>query len=260
MNNGDYLAYLGSGYREGAGRPTGVSWNPAKKYNVTQIFRDAVEWTRTGQKTHTRTGDEQKNDRRRSLNKHMIGMERAFIFGTQYETTENGQPLRFTDGILNRIDSNNVYNVSGSDLNMTELEDLFASIFAYGSPEKLAFCSIATMIKLNRLVRLNTTYQWGPNEKEFNMLVKRFHTLAGTLVLTEHPLFSVAGAALASDMLIIDTAELKYRYIDDTTLLKDRQDKGTDGTCEEYLTECGLEIHHPKKHFWVKGITTVSAG
>lgn len=260
MNDLDYLVYLGSAYREGAGRPTGVSWDPSRAYNYTQIFRDAVEWTRTATKTRTRTGDEQKNDRRRALNKHMIGMERAFIFGSKLETTESGQPLRFTGGILNFIDSGNVSTVTGNDLSMTEFEDLFASIFAYGSKQKLCFCSLATQIKLSRLARINTDYQFKAGEKEYNMDVSRFTTAAGTLVMTEHPLFSQAGAPLATDLLILDTAELVYRYIDDTQLLKDRQDKGTDGTAEEYLTECGLEFHHPKTHYWLKGITTVSVG
>lgn len=263
MNDQDVLVYVGSAYREGAGRPLGVSWNPTKRTNYTQIFRDAVEWTRTAQKTTLRTGDKQKEDRRRALNKHVIGMERAFIFGTPLETTESGQPLRFTGGILNAITSqapNNVYNVTGSDLTMSEFEDLFANIFAYGSNEKLAFASIQTLVKLNRLARINTTFTFTPGQKEFNMNVTRFSTAAGTLLLTEHPLFSLAGAPLANDLLVLDTANLKYRYITDTVLLKDRADKGVDGDAEEYLTECGLEVHHPKMFYWAKGIATVSVG
>lgn len=250
----DVLLYIGSAFREGAGRPTGVSWNPVKKYNYTQIFRDSIEWTRTASKTRLRTGDMMKNDRRRALNKHMIGMERAFIFGQRFETTESNQPLRYTGGILSFIDVGNQVNHNGT-LSLKQLEDYIDEIFAYGSNEKLCFCSLATMMKLNRLIRKNTDYQWGPNEREFSMIVKRFHTPGGTLILTEHPLFSQTGAELGSDMLILDTENFKYRYVTDTVLLKDRQDKGVDGTADEYLTECGLEVHHPKTHFWLKNIT-----
>lgn len=250
----DVLIYLGSAYREGAGRPTGVSWNPVKKYNLTQIFRDSVEWTRTASKTRLRTGDMMKHDRRRALNKHMIGMERAFIFGQRFETTESGQPLRFTGGLLSYLPAGNIVNHNGT-LSLKQLEDYIDDIFAYGSNEKVCFCSLATMMRLNRLVRKNTDYQWGPPEREFTFIVRRFHTPGGTLILTEHPLFSSPNAELGSDLLILDTAELKYRYITDTVLLKDRQDKGTDGTAEEYLTECGLEFHHPKSHFWLQNIT-----
>jgi hypothetical protein len=263
MNDNDTLVYVGSAYREGAGRPTGVSWNPTKRYNYTQIFRDAVEWTRTATKTRMRTGDKQKNDRRRALNKHMIGMERAFIFGNRLETTESGQPLRFTGGILSFLTSeapNNVVTLSGGDLTMTEFEDYFAQIFAYGSREKLAFGSIGLMTKLSRLARINTSFQFNGNEKELNLSTARFTTAAGTLVLTEHPLFSQPGSPLANDLLVLDTANLKYRYITDTVLLKDRADKGVDGEAEEYLTEAGLEFHHPKTNFWLKGINSVSVG
>ena len=56
-----------------------------------------------------------------------------------------------------------------------------------------------------------------------------------------------------------DTAKLKYRYIDDTQLLKDREDRGTDGKTEEYLTECGLEVHNPEEFFYLYGINGVAA-
>lgn len=256
MNDQDSLIYLGSGFREGAPKAAGVSWNPNQKSNVTQIFRDPVEWTRTNIKTRLRTGDQQKEDRRRALNKHTIGIERAFIHGTRYETTENGQPLRFTDGILNQIPSSNVQAVSGGALDMDELESYLARIFQYGSGEKLAFGSIGTMVKLNSLVRKNTAYQWGPNEKEFTLTVRRFHTIAGTLALAEHPLF--ASGPLVNDLLILDTAELKYRYITDTMLRKDVGNPGDDGTSDEYLTEAGLELHKGKTHFWLQNINTVA--
>lgn len=256
MNDDDQLLFVGSAFREGAPRATGVSWNPTKQSNVTQIFRDPVEWTRTATKTRTRTGDEMKNDRRRALNKHSVGIERAFIWGTRYETLESGQPLRFTDGILNRIPAANQYTVSGGALDMDEMETLLPQIFQYGSGEKLAFGSIGTIAKFGALVRKNGQYQISSGEKEFSLNVRRFSGPAGTLVLTEHPLF--ATGPLANDLLVLDTATLRYRYITDTMLRKNIQNPGDDGEAEEYLTEAGLEIHQPRRNFWIKGITSVA--
>jgi len=252
------LLYIGSAYREGAPRSVGVSFNPTKRSNVTQIFRDPVEWTRTAQKTRVRSAPMVAADRRRALHKHSLGIERAFWLGTRYETVEAGQPLRFTDGVLNRIPAANIQTVGGGDLNMDEFESYLGSMFGHGSGEKLAFGSLATMVKLNTLIRKNTSYQWGPNEKEYGMDVKRFYTPAGTLVLTEHPLFGQGGQFLQSDLVVMDTANLKYRYITDTGLLKDRGDRGTDGDVEEYLTEAGLQVQHPETFFWLRGINTVS--
>jgi hypothetical protein len=252
------LLYIGSAYREGAPRSVGVSWNPTKKSNLTQIFRDPVEWTRTQTKTRTRTGNEKNNDRRRVLNKHSVGIERALWLGTKLETLEANQPLRMTDGIINFIPNSNVVTATSAGaggIDMDEFEATFATIFAYGSGEKLAFGSISTMMVINQIVRKNTTFQWGPNMKEYGMDVKRLYTPAGTIVLTEHPMFGQAGQFLADSLAIIDTENLKYRYIDDTKLIKDIQNKGDDGEAEEYLTECGLEVHHGQTHFLWKGIT-----
>lgn len=248
------ITYVGSAYREGAPRSVGVSTNPVKRSNVTQIFRDPVEWTRTAMKTRTRTGDTMAQDRRRALNKHSVGIERALWLGTRYETMEAGQPIRYTDGLLNRIPTANV-KTAAATTNMDQLEALLLGAFAYGSGEKLAFGSLSTIMLINQIVRKNTQYQWGPTEKEYGMQVKRLFSAAGTLVLTEHPLFGQAGQFLANDLVIMDTANLKYRYITDTTLLKDREDRGQDGKAEEYLTEAGLEVHHPDTFFWIKGLT-----
>lgn len=247
------LLYVGSAYREGAGRSQGTSNSPTKRRNVTQIFRTPVEWTRTAMATKYRTGDAQKNDRRRALNKHSIGIERAFWLGTLYETMESGQPLRFTQGIAGLIPAANDKTVTAGGVDMDELEAYFADIFAYGSGEKLAFGSIKTLSILNSIVRKNTSYQWMGKEKEYGMSVNRLHTPAGTLVLTEHPLFGQASQLFPEDLLILDTANLKYRYITDTTNIKDIQTPGDDGKAEEWLTEGGLEMHHPDTFFRLRG-------
>ncbi len=252
------LLYIGSAYREGAPRSVGVSFNPTQQSNVTQIFRDPVEITRTAQQTTYRTGDAFKNDKRRCLHKHSLGIERALWLGTRYETLESGQPKRYTDGVLNRIPAANVKTVSGGVMDMDEFESYLAGMFAYGSGEKLAFGSLATMVKIGALVRKNAMYEWGPNETEYGMNVKRLFSPAGTIVLTEHPLFGQAGQFLSNDLVVMDTANLKYRYMQDTTYLQNREDNGVDGKCDEYLTECGLEVHYPKTFFWLRGLNSVA--
>jgi len=253
------ILYVGSGYREGAPRAVGVSFNPTQYSNVTQIFRDPIEWTRTAMATEYRTGNPMANDRRRALNKHSIGIERALWLGTRYETLEAGQPLRFTQGLLGFIPSENQSTFSAGGTDMDELEDKIGAMFAWGSNEKLVFGSLASLLKINRIVRKNTQYNWGPGEKEYGMNVKRLYTAAGTIVFTEHPLFGQAGNFLEEDFVAVDTAKLRWRYVDDTKLLKDREDKGTDGKCEEYLTEGGLELGNPKAFYWLKGLKSALA-
>lgn len=253
------LIYIGSAYREGAPRSIGTSFNPSKKSNVTQIFRTPLEMTRTAQQTQYRTGNAWANDRQRAMHKHAIGIERAFWFGARHETMEAGQPLRTTGGVLSFIPSANVQTVAGGDLNLTELEGFLEQIFAFGSREKLAFGSIRIQMLLNRLVRLNTSFQWGNREKEYGMDVQRFYSPAGTLVLTEHPGFS-ATKYLQNDMFILDTANFRYRHLQDTTYRDNIQENGVDGKAAEFLTEAGLEVWHGNTHFWLRGITSVSEG
>ena len=59
-----------------------------------------------------------------------------------------------------------------------------------------------------------------------------------------------------SSLVIMDQAELKYRYIDDTKYEKDLQAVGMDGMKAGYLTEAGIEVHHPTSHFWITGMTS----
>lgn len=251
------LIYIGSAYREGAPRSVGVSTAPVKKRNVTQIFRDPVEITRTAMQTSTyRTGDPFKNDRERTLHKHSLGIERAFWFGSLYETMESGQPLRWTGGVISFIDASKDIDAGGK-LNMAELLGLFPTIFEFGSKEKLAFGSLFVQSLLSRLVAVQGDFRWGPNEKEYGMDVRRFFTPAGTLVITEHPMFS-ATPGLANDLLVIDTENLRYRHLQDTTYLRDREDKGVDGKADEYLTEAGLEVWHGKTHARIRNIDALS--
>lgn len=258
--NNTRLLYVGSAYREGAPRAIGVSYNPSLKDNVTQIFRDPVEWTRTAMQTNLRTGDAVKEDKRRTLHKHSIGIERAFWMGQRYETLEAGQPKRFTGGLLSFVPGTNIQQVgNGGDgvLDLDELESYFPRIFQYGSSEKVAWGSISTIQKFGTLLRKNAAYEIGAKEKEYGMDVRRIYTPAGTLTLMEHPLFGQDQQFLANDLFIMDTAMLRYRYMQDTIYRKDIQDQGVDGKADEYLTEAGLEVHHGQSFFWLRGINSV---
>jgi len=261
IGNDNVLVYIGSAFREGAPVATGTSFNPTKYYNYTPIFRDPIEWTRTATKTRLRyTTDIMKEDRRRAAHKHAMGIERALWLGRRWESTEAGQPIRTTGGLISHIHANNIQAVQGGGgaLDADELFSYFPRMFEYGSSEKLAFASIGVLTIIGELVRKNGNMQIGPMEKEFGMDVRRVTHAAGTLVLTEHPLMGRSSGFLPDSLVVLDTNGWKFRYITDTTLLKDRQAAGTDGMAEEYLTECGCEFPHGKKHFQLTGI--LSAG
>jgi hypothetical protein len=254
------IIYIGSAYREGAPRSVGTSSAPSKKYNYTQIFRDPVEITRTAQQsTAYRIGDPFAQDKQRTAHKHALGIERAFWFGSRYETLESAQPIRFTGGITDFIPAANIYDAGGA-LTMSELLGQFQNIFAYGSGEKVAFGSIRMMTLVSQLVGLQGQIQLeAGGTKEYGIDTRRIFTPAGTLRFIEHPAFS-ATPYLQNDLFVIDTENLRYRHLQDTTYLKNRQDNGVDGKADEFLTEAGLEVQHGTTHYWLRNMTSVAAG
>lgn len=255
------LVYGGSAYREGAPSPNGTAFNPVKKTNLTQIFREPVEWTRTAMHTRLRSATKgtEAEDKRRALHKHSLGIERALWVGKQFETTEASQPKRFTGGVLERIPAANVV-AAGATTNLTQLENWTENFFKFGSHEKLAFCSVKTLITIAQIVRKNSEYQWGPSEEMYNLKLRKLHTPAGTICLTEMPLFGLEGGFLANDMVVMDTMNLCWRYLTgaDTKYLPDREARGTDGKKAEWLTEGGLEIHHANTFHRITGITAAA--
>lgn len=56
------------------------------------------------------------------------------------------------------------------------------------------------------------------------------------------------------NMLIVDTANISYRYIDDTKYIPNIQENDLDGEASEYKTEAGLELHHEETFAYITGL------
>ena len=255
------LIVVGTAHPEADTTPTPVSWDPVKKYNYTQIFRDSLGSSRTAQKTRYRTGDLVSEMRRETLEQHSVAIERALIWGKPSEVLNggNGHPRRTTGGLIHFLDAaGRTKNFSGS-ADMEDLEEEMYELFRYGSTEKMMFCGGRLLLGIQQVVRRNTAFNFEQGSKEYGMNVTRFTTPFGTLVFKTHPLFQImrggttgAGNYIGweSSGVILDMEALRYRYIkdSDTKYLPKRQDNGLDGDLSEYLTECGLEIHQAKRH------------
>lgn len=260
---------IGSAYEEGSAAPDPIGWDPTETNNQTQIFREAYALTRTAMKTKTRTGDEVRESKQDCLEAFTVGMEKAFIFGKKRTTSRNNQPLRMTDGILNMLPSSQKKNLAAYQglLTPTVWEGMFVDIFRYGSSEKIAWCGLRAMLAISQMVRMNSQLNWelGARTREYGMTIQRLVTPMGTLALMVHPLFGqitggVNGAnnveytGMDNAMLILDMANLKYRYITDTTYQPNMQLPGVDGMLAGYIAECGLELHLPETHYFITGV------
>jgi hypothetical protein len=266
--NCDKVLIIGSVNAEGAPMPTGVSYDPDKLTNYTQIFRTPLSITRTARKTRLRTGDAYKEMKREALELHGIEMEKAFLFGIAYEGTgDNGKPERMTEGLITCLRNNNSGCVDDFQLNATYhgktwlddgggedwMDSFLETIFRYGRQEKLALCGTGALLGINKLAKANSHFTMTSATKSYGISVTEWVTPFGTIHLKTHPLFNIE-STLRNAMLVLEPENLSYRYIDDTTFYAEGDAKqaapGTqggriDGSQEEFLTECGLEYHHP---------------
>ncbi len=277
LANADRIIIIGNINEEGAAMPSAIAYDPVKLYNYTQIFRTPLSITRTARKTRLRTGDQYKEAKREALELHSIEMEKAFIFGQMLETTgADGKPERTTQGILNCLRENVPANVDDFVLNASYagkgwlddgggkawLNAYLELVFRYGNRDKLALCGSGALLGLNNLAEANSHFTLTPVTKAYGINVVEWVTPFGVINLKTHPLFSQE-TSLQKSILILEPANLRYRYIDDTSFYGEGAAKqaapGTnsgrrDGTVEEFLTEAGLEMHHPATMMFLNGI------
>lgn len=269
------LIVVGTAHMEGSLAPTAISRNPVKFRNYTQIFRNSLSATRTALNTRLRTGKQIAESKREALEYHTVEMERAAFFGVPFEDLTSGsEPRRYTQGILNFIDTNSpaANKINFQAHTNKDLEDLMTDLeilFRWGSQEKIGFCGNAALLFFEKLIRAHQATQIivKPDQKEYGMTVHRVVTPFGTLVLKPHPLFNritsgvtagTAFRAMDSRIVVMDMENVKYRYLEnsDTKFQSNQETPGQDAMISGYLTECGYEWHHPESHGYIRGFSS----
>ena len=261
---------VGNAMEEGSAAPKGISFNPTKRNNYTQIYRHALEITRTAAGTRLRTGDQVKEARRECLELHTMDMERSWWFGRKSEDLTGSQPRRTTDGVyqqIKRANSSNILTATAAGMDLEELEEMCYNFFLFGSQEKMAFCGNRALLTINQLLRKNADANFSISSptKEFGMSVTKFVTPYGELVFKTHPLFNLMrGGTTASSayhgveswMFVLDMAELKkVNFKNGSTRYQPKiETPGLDGMKSAYLTECALQLSQSKVHWVVKDV------
>lgn len=260
---------IGSAYEESSVSPTGIHFRPTKVTNYTQIFRQTYEFANTAAETRLRTGDQVAEARRECLEVLGMDMERAFFLGQKSETTRNGRPVRTTDGVETRIATANVFTADTSTgADMEDLEGWMEAAFRYGSSEKVAFGGNEALLTVNQIVRKNASMQIFSGIKEFGMNVTRIESPFGNLVIFRHPLFNymtggTTGTSTAKNyygrnswLYILDMSNIGYVYMRNRDLKFESglEANDQDGMKSGYISECALEVRHPKTHALVKNL------
>lgn len=275
LSDADTILIIGNINAEGAAIPDAIAYNPTKWYNYTQIFRTPLEITRTAMLTRLRTENSYKEAKRESLELHSIEIEKASLFGIRTEGTgSNGKPERTTWGLIPAIKAGAPANVNDYSLNSGYsgqtwlqggeewLDAYLEQIFRYGAADKLAFAGSGALLGINKLAKSAGQIQLTPTTTSYGLKVVEWVTPFGVIHIKTHPLFSYE-ATTRNCMAIFEPSKLKYKYISDTMFKKDPAMKQAgftayDGTKEEWLTECGLEYHHPTCFGYLTGFNTDS--
>lgn len=275
----DEVIVAGSAQAEGADVRLAKYFDPTRRYNLTEIFRNPISVTGTQDMTYFRTGNAYKNRKRESFLQHTTEMERAFLFGNAEIVSStvsglsstSGRPLRTTGGIFgsdyagswfvpaaNRWTGETGAGAAPAGGNITE--DLFdqylETVMKSGSRERIAFCGPTAMRAMSKLAKSSGVINLTPVKNgAYGFHLKEWISPFGSVYLKLHPLLGETTED-SQTILLVEPRNLKYRFLKGrgTKLLKDRQSPGVDGRTDEYLTECGIEIHHGETHGIIKGV------
>lgn len=265
----DRILIAGNMNAEGAARPMSIAYNNAEWGNYCQIFRNSLSMSRTAMKTRLRTPDQYKEAKKDTMLDHNAEMEDAFIWGRKTLGFDaNGQPIRTTDGIVNMIRAGYPANIidvardatySGqtfSQFGKTALDAQMEQSFREGdATEKFVLCGNAYMLAIQNIVEANSMYNITQGEAKYGIKVTTLESTFGVWHLKRAPRFTKETSTSAS-ALVLEPDKIKLRYVDDTFFTPDDNFKkgggnGVDGKEEEFITEAGIELHHPELHMYI---------
>ena len=240
------LTVIGNAHKEGAQIPEAYSVQPTPQENYCQIFRVPVKVSRTAKQTKLRTGDLIAREKKEKL--HMIGMdiEMAMLHG--YGSSSEPRTMK---GIYELLAAGG-YTTSGASLTLSAFWDILATVFAYGSPQKVAFGGAKAIKKLVELVEGKIYVE--PVVNVYGISLSRWVTPWGELLIKPHPLMT-GNSQLTDDLIIVDFEHMTYCYLQDIEYVDYKNNLGYDATIGEYIAECCIRLDNLRAHHYVYDIS-----
>jgi hypothetical protein len=257
LADNDELLIIGSSVAENADVGSPIEHQELWRFNYTQIFRTSLGASRTQQQTKNYLGKPRKRLRMEKAIEHKIDIERAFLFSERNrDVSVITAPVNVTGGFIYWATGNN--KDAGGTLTEPEVWNWCEQLFAHtgGSSTRTVYHSLLVGSVFDMLAgaRLQTV----PSDKTYGIAVKEWLTSHGRLLLVPHRLLeagALAGEGYGDEAWAADMSKLRYRPLQETQFLPDRQGPGIDGFIDEYLTECGLEFANPLLHGRLTGVT-----
>jgi len=275
LADNEVLFQVGNASEEGSVKPTALRIDAVRLTNLTQIFRNTWSLTGTVQATDVLVGDSHLAENKQDCAAfHAADIEKALFFGQKGETTLNGQPLRFMDGLISIITANAAGNIhtAGATTNFTQLEGFLDPVFDQttdpkSANERLLFCGSKALSVINNIGRLNGTYQLVDGQTSWGLQFKTFKTTRGTFQLIEHPLFNSnttwAAMAVAVDLVTFNVAYLAGRKTINKEFNANGGEAGDNATDASYgtlTTELTCLVKNAAANAVIKGLTAGAAG
>ena len=263
------LRILGSAAEEGATPPSAKSTTVATKTSYTQIFRTAIDVSKTqaAAQLYGAPNGERRKEQKKKLVEHKQKMNISALFGKASEgltSGPTGKPLRTTMG-LNSIISTNLTDAGGV-LTKKTFETFARGAFRYGSQKKLLLAAP---------IVISAIHDWGnsfllvkPGEKMFGVDITRVQTGHGEFLLARDWMLetAISGQNGFGNMAFsIDLDNAGYFYLNnngenrDTRILENVIKDGRDAYVDEVLTEGGFFFKFEKKHAKLFDVSDYSA-
>ena len=261
---GDVLRWVGDAYAEGSDVPSAISRRPSVIKNFTQIFKDVADVTGTAEKTNTRPMKPWPQLKAEALERLMIKMESAFLWGIQNETTDatSGKPWRTTGGFYKFVSAANTPD-DMSSLTIDKLENAMQAAFTYGSKNKILMIGYTALNYLNKVVRANTQFNFNaPLDKKqtYGLNIRELECPFGTLSIMPHPLMAES-ALYTTQAYVIDPKYVEYVYLRgrDVDFHDEAQGNGEDSRKGYWMAEAGLRLALPETHAIWTGMSSLGA-
>lgn len=222
---------IGTAFEEASERPTAVATNPYPRTNITQIFRNSWDISRTAKSTTYRHGDRKARNKQTAAMIHATLIEYSLLFGRRHMGVINNKPYRQMDGVLAQLRSN-IFIAPTDGLTRRSLDDYVERLFSKnikGQPnERITFVGNAALRALNEIVWRYGTYNISVRENTFGINVRNFVTPFGDLTMIPHPLMNDS-PIFSHDMYSLHPAAMEIAWLDKTFHL----DEGGNGQASD---------------------------
>lgn len=263
------------GYFEGAGLPQESHRGFNMNYGLTQIFKTPYSITETARATQYQGPDEWMRKKVRKTRQHKLDMEQAFIFqgvptiddpySDSPRRTSGGLGLGITvaanAGYIRTFNPDIIGATSHSDSalmiddtastffsHMNDMMELIFEDHVIGSDEKILLHGSKWATMAYEAGIDSSGFQWRPSttrNETFGFAVSTLVGPHGTLRMVRHPFFR---GYWENYGLILDPANISYRFLRDTKLVPNSQANDADAYQEYLITEAGLQVKHEQTH------------